>query len=166
MNGSLSSVYEDSAVRIFMGDMREICPLLLAVHFYRGAWADIYHSPVLTFDAQKRRIRRQTKPAHWGQLKSHGEYEVPEGGARLMRSVMFCQSMHRAGIHPTQKPEAIIRPLIEYSVPPGGLVLDPFMGSGTVLRVAKDLGRRAIGIDGSEAYCRSAARRMSQEALL
>lgn len=52
--------------------------------------------------------------------------------------------------YPTQKPLALLTLLIEACCPPGGVVLDPFCGSGTTLVAARASGRRAIGIDGSE----------------
>ena len=68
--------------------------------------------------------------------------------------------------HPTQKPLSVITPLIFASSIPGQIVLDPFMGSGTTLRSAKDIGRRAIGIDIEEKYCEIAVKRLAQEVLL
>jgi len=65
--------------------------------------------------------------------------------------------------HPTQKPLRLISRLIEKTT---GLILDPFMGSGTTLRAAKDLGRKAIGIEIEEKYCEIAAQRMCQEVLI
>ena len=66
-------------------------------------------------------------------------------------------------LHPTQKPEPLMRWCLEL-VPPG-VVLDPFMGSGTTLRAAKALGRKAIGIEIEERYCEIAAKRLAQEVL-
>jgi DNA modification methylase len=73
----------------------------------------------------------------------------------------------RAAIaHPCPKPlDFWTRLLIRCSPDPTDTILDPFMGSGTTLRAAKDLGRRAIGVDISERYCEVAARRLGQGVL-
>ena len=67
--------------------------------------------------------------------------------------------------HPTEKPVPLLRFLVGKSAPAGGLVLDPFMGSGSTLEAAKSLGRKAIGIEIEERYCEIAAIRCSQEVL-
>lgn len=65
--------------------------------------------------------------------------------------------------HPTQKPLAVMRWNLERV--PAGVLVDPFMGSGTTLRAAKDLGKQAIGIEIEERYCEIAAKRMEQLAM-
>lgn len=69
------------------------------------------------------------------------------------------------GLHPTQKPLGLAAYLIQTYTMPSQAVLDPYMGSGTTLRAAKDLGRKAIGIEIVERYCEIAAKRLAQEVL-
>ena len=63
--------------------------------------------------------------------------------------------------HPTQKPENMLGWLVQFA-PAGGLVVDPFMGSGTTLVAAKNHGRKAIGCDVDEQWCEVAAERLRQ----
>lgn len=65
--------------------------------------------------------------------------------------------------HPCPRPVDMMQYLVDCFVRPGGSLVDPFAGSGTTLRAAKDLGRRSIGIEIEERYCEIAAKRMSQE---
>jgi len=67
--------------------------------------------------------------------------------------------------HPVAYPEEIPARAISAVTDQGDLILDPFMGSGTTLRAAKNLGRRAIGIEIEEKYCEIAARRMAQKVM-
>ncbi len=68
-------------------------------------------------------------------------------------------------IHPTQRPLRLMRSVLEAVSEPGESVVDPYMGTGTTLRAAKDLGRYSIGIEIEERYCEIAAKRLSQETL-
>ena len=65
----------------------------------------------------------------------------------------------------TQKPLKLIKELAELFSNHGSTILDPFMGSGTTLRAAKDLGRKCIGIEISREYCDIAVNRLRQEVI-
>lgn len=67
--------------------------------------------------------------------------------------------------HPCAKPIKIWKKILETRSQTTDIILDPFMGSGTTLRAAKDLGRKAIGIEIEEKYCEIAVRRLRQEVL-
>lgn len=87
------------------------------------------------------------------------------GATRIFRYLWkgICQAGDKAGgrDHPTQKPEPLMRWCIEQAGSPA-LIVDPYMGVGTTLRAAKELGLRAIGIEIEERYCEAAARRLAQ----
>ena len=93
--------------------------------------------------------------AHKGKAQIRGKRD----GSVWSVGKVFSGSM----LHPTEKPVDICVMAINKFSDTGNLVLDPFMGSGTTLRAAKDQGRRAIGIEIEEKYCEIAAKRLQQE---
>jgi DNA modification methylase len=115
----------------------------------------------------KRNGKRDVSAADWPMSEVELAWTDIGKGARIFRYTWFGlirDGEHGLHLHPTQKPEALMKWCIQRSNT-YGLVLDPYMGSGTTLRAAKDLGRKAIGIEIEEKYCQIAARRMVQEVM-
>lgn len=136
----------------------------MAVHFYPSTrrWGDLYHVTPYVSTGTRKRIIRGKQPPHWGRIGA-GSYEV--GAERIVRSVMQAPNAHRQGGHANAKPVSIVRCLVEYSCPPGGVVADLFMGGGATLLAAREAGRPAIGIEVNERECERAALRLSQDHL-
>jgi hypothetical protein len=90
---------------------------------------------------------------------------APLNGGRDSAIVRYMGYFGSPSGHPAEKPIELMRYLAGKLTPQSATILDPFMGSGTTLRAAKDLGRKAIGIEIEERYCEIAANRMSQLAM-
>ncbi|TMS00130.1 DNA-methyltransferase [Nonomuraea basaltis] len=138
-----------------------------ALHWYRGEWRDQHLDVprIASADPSDLRTRkpRVSNAPHMGAITS--TEHTRRDGTRLMRSVIQVKSMKGKALHPTEKPLGILEPLLRYSCPLGGLVVDPFAGSASTLVAARLSGRRAIGVEGWEPYAEKAALRLSQAPL-
>ena len=83
-----------------------------------------------------------------------------DGNAQMKKKVSSFPFVNNAH-HPTEKPLQLIQKYVSIGSRKGDLILDPYMGSGTTLLAAKNLGRRAIGIDIEEKYCEMAVKRLA-----
>lgn len=142
----------------------------IAAHFYRGAWGDIHHDlPKVASDGPGR--KSTGRPVEAGGKRVYGGFKNGSNwtsdGTRYLHSVLsFKRDDHRGRINATQKAVAVLEPLIQYAVPLGGTVLDPFAGSASTGIAARNLGRRAVLIEAREEQCETAAERLSQQSLV
>jgi len=122
------------------------------------------------------RNRGEVKPQTVGnvpaRINDHSDvgYGGSGGASRFFYTAKASRADRNAGgmaenTHPTVKPTDLMRWLVRLVTPPGGVVLDPFAGSGTTLVAARAEGFRAIGIEREEEYARIIADRLSQLSL-
>ena len=90
---------------------------------------------------------------------THGKGVDPQ--RRDVGNVIDCKPV-RNGVHPTEKPVALLETLLSVVVPKGGTVLDPFAGSGSVAEAAVATGRRWLAIEAEEEYCEIIANRAAR----
>ena len=102
--------------------------------------------------------RHQHELIAWAEMDKAQRVATGDGDILRFRAVPVDDRMH-----PAEKPTDLVRCLLAKH--DAQTILDPFFGSGTTLRAAKDLGRRAIGIEIEEKYCRIAAERLRQNVL-
>ena len=125
-----------------------------AAHFYKAEskWSDVFKNPLFSADATARVVRKKQRPAHWIGATGPTIYESQDGGPRLMRSVILARSMHGSALHPTEKPQDLLDLLIRYACPVGGVVLDPFAGSGSTGLAAHAYGCEALLVEANAIY--------------
>lgn len=104
--------------------------------------------------------REAGAPKDW-QEEDGGNYRLTHPSNLWTDITVPFWSMPENTPHPTQKPEKLIAKLVLASCPKGGLVLDPFLGSGTSAVVAKKLGRYFIGIEREKDYACLALKRLA-----
>lgn len=110
---------------------------------------------------QRGKFRQNAEYVVWG---THGaQSDLADGAPSSVIEVPSVGTADRE--HVTQKPVALLRHLLKVVPDIAPRTLDPFMGSGSTLRAAKDLGLPAIGIEVDERYCEIAANRLGQEVL-
>lgn len=117
-----------------------------------------YNSHTLKYPSHPQAVTSQ-----YGNGKKRGEWTPHPQGAKpkdVIEIPTTCNGMGEKTPHPTQKPEELIRKIILASSNEGGIVLDPFVGSGTTAVCAKQLGREWIGIDNKEEYLKWAVDRL------
>lgn len=79
-----------------------------------------------------------------------------------MRNYMLVPGTgHKETTHPTEKPVQVLKHLLRVFTNPGDIVLDPFLGSGSTIVAAREMGRRWVGIEMNEEYCKMAQARVS-----
>lgn len=100
----------------------------------------------------------------WEPIMIYGKAQKKLGqDVILCNTLNFTKGAEKA--HPCPKPPTLMTWMVEHFSKEGETILEPFCGSGTTLWAAKDLGRKAIGIEKVEKYCEIAAKRLSQEVL-
>jgi DNA modification methylase len=166
----------NDGARLSLALQRQVIPLLSdktqhVLWFTRwDVWPDVWAELGPWFPLRGMLVWDKGDPG-MGDLKHWGpSYELIASagwgktvGSRDQSVLRYFKPSAAMRVHPTEKPQALLRYLIDKLTP--STVLDPFAGGGSTLLAARDCGRKAIGIEISEAYCEAAARRLSQGSL-
>ena len=100
-----------------------------------------------------------------GAIKTQRAFVAGGSIGRNKRSVWKIPTKPYSEAHFATFPPALIQPMVKAGCPPKGIILDPFMGSGTTALVARSLGRNYLGIELNQKYIDMANRRLAQKVL-
>lgn len=155
--GRCSTLLKQGAIAAIFSDWRQLPATVLALQAGGFVWRGIvpWHKPGAR--PTQGRWSNECEYVVWG---TNGPRELAGTTFPGMYSVRPPRERH----HLTEKPVSLLRELMRV-VPEGGEVLDPFMGTGTMLRAARDLGLAAVGIEIEPRFCEVGRRRLSQTSL-
>lgn len=166
-----------------LAECRRVAPVVALTHRVSALhhlpdwdWIGVWNKPLST----GARLGNSCLLPHWEPIVMYGVHTI--GTKSRFTSDVFTVNPQRvsgtagrrgregwasidAKGHPTPKPLGLMVQLVESLGQHADVIVDPFMGSGTTLRAAKDLGKRAIGIEIEERYCEIAVRKLAQETL-
>ncbi|GHT43600.1 hypothetical protein AGMMS49965_17710 [Bacteroidia bacterium] len=131
-------------------------------------WFGVKNAKGYYFDVEAVKMKRKVLAPYRENGKPKDWKATDDGNVRLTYPSNFWDdisipywSMPENTDHPTQKPEKLLAKLILASCPEGGLVFDPFLGSGTTSVVAKKLGRNYLGVEINKEYAVWAEKRIA-----
>jgi len=153
------SIAKDGAVILAFTDWRQLPVMSDAIQHGGWVWRNI-----VTWWKPGVRMQRG-RPSSSAEYILYGSRGVPNEGERSPQNVLkYAPVQGESKQHIAEKPVELLHNLVGIT-PTGATILDPFAGSGTTGRAAKDLGRKAILIEREEGNCEIAAHRMRQEVL-
>jgi site-specific DNA-methyltransferase (adenine-specific) len=152
-------VCDEKAIVASFIDWRQLPTMTDALQIGGWVWRGIatWHKPGIRM--QRARFSSSAEFVCWG---TNGQWVDHDGAPQNVFSCAPVSSGDK--LHIAERPLPVMTWVLSV-VPPGVVVLDPFMGSGATLRAAHLRGCKAIGIDADEHYCETAARRFDQGVL-
>ena len=144
----------------------EVAKRVLLLYYWEQVitfWTEI-ENPVVNLPLVAKHIWHRTNSNRPDNYEAIYQYDI-NGVKRASKVFPFCVIYPgltgiKATGHPTEKHVGLMKELVTLTT---GTAIDPFMGSGTTLVAAKELGREAIGIETDERWCSIAAKRLEQD---
>lgn len=152
----VKEVLKDGGVFAFFIDWRQLPAMSIAIQIAGLTWRGTAVWDKRNSRPQKGRFRQQTEYVMWG---SKGKLDIKRNVPVLPGLYSYSNVQGAKRLHQTQKPLQLMRDIVKFCEP-NGLILDPFVGSGSTLHAAILEGHNAVGIEKTDSYYEIAKERL------